>query len=166
MIAGDRSLTNVLAHELAHSWTGNLVTNANAEHFWLNEGFTVYAERRIVEALEGTEVSELDAALGRRDLDQAIARFANKPELTRLRTHLTGIDPDEAFSQVPYEKGYLFLRALEETIGRAAFTTWLQAYIAEFRFGAITRERCTDAPATRCVTRGSFAADSPSVGRR
>jgi aminopeptidase N len=140
LIAGDRSLVSVLAHELAHSWTGNLVTNANAEHFWLNEGFTVYAERRIIEALDGPEVAELDAALGRRELDDAIARFAGQPGLTRLRTQLLGIDPDDAFSQIPYEKGYLFLRALEAAAGREAFGRWLRSYLAAFRFGAITTD--------------------------
>ncbi len=140
LLAGDRSLVGVVAHELAHSWTGNLVTNANAEHFWLNEGFTVYAERRIVEALEGPEVAALDAALGRKDLDRAVARFADRPALTRLRTQLAGIDPDDAFSQVPYEKGYFLLRALEEVTGREAFDRWLKSYIHAFRFGAITTD--------------------------
>src|SRR5207248_1941145 len=102
VIAGDRSLVSVVAHELAHSWTGNLVTNANAEHFWLNEGFTMYAERRILEAIGGRETSELHAALGRRSLDEAVARFHHHPELTRLVTELSGVDPDEAYSQVPY----------------------------------------------------------------
>jgi leukotriene-A4 hydrolase len=143
VIAGDRSLVSVLAHELAHSWTGNLVTNANAEHFWLNEGFTVYAERRIVEALYGVEEAELQAAIGRRELDKEIARFARTPELTRLRTRLTGVDPDEAFSKVPYEKGYLFLRALEEEAGREAFTRWLRGYLQAFRFGAVTTDDFT-----------------------
>lgn len=137
LLAGDRSLVGVVAHELAHSWTGNLVTNANAEHFWLNEGFTVFAERRILEAIDGPEVAELDAALGRKELDAAIARFADRPALTRLRTQLAGIDPDDAFSQVPYEKGYFFLRTLENHVGRDAFTRWLQSYIQTFRFGAI-----------------------------
>ncbi len=140
LLAGDRSLVGVVAHELAHSWTGNLVTNANAEHFWLNEGFTVFAESRILEATDGPDVAQLDAALGRKELDQALARFATRPALTKLRTHLAGIDPDDAFSQVPYEKGYFFLRALEETIGREAFERWLQSYIAAFRFGAIVTE--------------------------
>ncbi len=138
IIAGDRSLVNVLAHELAHSWTGNLVTNANAEHFWLNEGFTVYAERRILEAIEGEEVAALHAAIGRKSLDEAIERFSDRPELTKLRTNLAGVDPDEAFSQVPYEKGYLFLRALEEAAGREAFTGWLKKWIRDFRFQSVT----------------------------
>jgi leukotriene-A4 hydrolase len=140
LLAGDRSLVNVVAHELAHSWTGNLVSNASAEHFWLNEGFTVFAERRILEVVEGSEVCALHAALGRRSLDEAIERFRAKPELTRLRTHLAGVDPDEAFSQVPYEKGYLFLRALEESAGRESFARFLKDYVAAFRFQSITTE--------------------------
>ncbi len=143
VIAGDRSLVNVLAHELAHSWTGNLVTNANAEHFWLNEGFTVYAERRILEAVYGDETAALHAALGRRSLDKAISRFAARPELTRLRTQLTGVDPDDAFSEVPYEKGYALLRAIEDEVGREPFTRWLRSYIEAFRFQSITTDDFT-----------------------
>lgn len=143
VIAGDRSLVALVAHELAHSWTGNLVTNANAEHFWLNEGFTVYAERRIVEALYGAEIAALDAALGRRDLLAAIARFADRPQLTRLRTQLQGIDADDAYSQVPYEKGAAFLELLDATVGRPAFDAWLKRYLETFRFGAITTDDFT-----------------------
>ncbi len=140
VIVGDRSLVSVVAHELAHSWTGNLVTNANAEHFWLNEGFTTYAERRIVEALDGADMAALHAALGRRELDESLERFADRPELTKLRTHLGGVDPDDAYSQVPYEKGYLFLCAIEAAVGRDAFARWLRSYLDTFRFGAITTE--------------------------
>lgn len=142
LLAGDRSQVRVVAHELAHSWTGNLITNANAEHFWLNEGWTRYAELRIVEATEGAEAAALHNALGRRGLDRAVARFfkEGRPELTRLRTHLTGIDPDDAFSEVPYDKGCLFLLALEEHVGRARFEAFIHEYIATFRFGAITTE--------------------------
>ena len=142
LLAGDRSMVNVVAHELAHSWTGNLVTNINAEHFWLNEGFTVFAERRILEALEGHEVAELHAALGRNDLDEAVSRFmrAGTPELTKLRTKLAGIDPDEAFSVVPYEKGYLLLRALEAAAGRANFDALLKSWLTKHRFGAVNTD--------------------------
>jgi aminopeptidase N len=140
LIAGDRSLVNVVAHELAHSWTGNLVTNANAEHFWLNEGFTVFAERRILERLEGEEMTALHAALGFKSLEESIARFAQTPELTKLRTRLTGVDPDEAFSQVPYEKGYLFLKALEAAAGRAQFDALLRKWLSAHRFGAVTTD--------------------------
>jgi leukotriene-A4 hydrolase len=140
LLAGDRSLVNVVAHELAHSWTGNLVTNANAEHFWLNEGFTVFAERRILEALEGAEMATLHAAIGHQKLLQAIAQHAERPELTKLRTHLVGVDPDDAFSVVPYEKGYLFLKALEAAAGRVAFDTLLARWLGTHRFGVATTD--------------------------
>jgi aminopeptidase N len=138
LVVGDQSLVDVVAHELAHSWTGNLVTNANAEHFWLNEGFTVYAERRIVEVLHGAEAHALSSALGRRELDAAVAQFAQTPALTRLHTQLTGIDPDEAFSVVPYEKGFLFLTLLEQQVGRPAFDAMLKQWLSAHRFGAVT----------------------------
>jgi leukotriene-A4 hydrolase len=140
LLTGDRSQVNVVAHELAHSWTGNLVTNASAEHFWLNEGWTVYAERRLLEALEGRERSELHAALGRAALEEALAQFGDKPAMTRLVTELWGVDPDEVFSVVPYEKGYLFLRALEEAVGRAAFDPFVRRYVDAHRFGALDTE--------------------------
>jgi leukotriene-A4 hydrolase len=140
-IAGDRSLVSVMAHELAHSWTGNLVTNATAEHFWLNEGFTVYAERRITEVTEGADIASLSAALGRREVDESIARFADQPEMTKLRPNLEGIAPDDCYSAIPYEKGYFFIIALEAAVGRPAFEAWLKRYIATYRFGAVTTEQ-------------------------
>lgn len=141
VLAGDRSLVNVVAHELAHSWTGNLVTNASMNDFWLNEGFTVYAERRILEALDGQDAVALHAALGRKHLEIDLARLNRKnPALTRLKTDLSGISPDEVYSLVPYEKGYLFLRRIEEVIGRQRFDTFLRAYISNFSFQSITTE--------------------------
>ena len=141
LLAGDRSLVSVVAHELAHSWTGNLVTNANMNHFWLNEGFTVYAERRIIEALYGEETRALQAAIGRTDLTLDIERLnAIDPKLTRLRTDLSNTDPDEVFSTVPYEKGYLFLVRLEENVGRDRFDVFLRAYIDRFRFRSINTD--------------------------
>ena len=141
VLAGDRSLVSVIAHEAAHAWTGNLVTNANLNHFWLNEGFTVYAERRILEALEGRDSAELHAASGRHDLAAALDRLAARPKLTCLRTDLRGIDPDEAYSSVPYEKGYLLLRKLEETAGRPAWDAFMRSYLGRFRFQSITTDR-------------------------
>ena len=140
LLTGDRSLVNVVAHELSHSWTGNLVSNATAEDFWLNEGFTVFAERRILEVLEGPEMLALHAAVGRQALDEAVANFRDRPQLTRLRTRLQGVDPDDAFSQVPYEKGFLFLRALEDAVGRPAFDRFLRRYMEAFRFQSVTTE--------------------------
>jgi aminopeptidase N len=144
ILAGDRSLVNVIAHELAHAWTGNLVTNASADDFWLNEGFTVYAERRILEALEGRDFAEMHAAAGLHDLRVALERFASHPERTRLRNHLEGVDPDEAYSTVPYEKGYLLLRKLEETAGRAAWDAFLREYLGAFRFQSIVTQQFLD----------------------
>jgi leukotriene-A4 hydrolase len=141
LLAGDRSLVDVVAHELAHSWTGNLVTNATAEHFWLNEGFTVWAERRILKALRGDEAAALSWAVGQKDLDDALEHFKDKPELTVLRTHLQDVDPDEAFSNVPYEKGARFVVALERAAGEVAFDRFVKAYMKKFRFQSITTER-------------------------
>lgn len=140
LLAGDRSLVAVLAHELAHSWAGNLVTNANAEHFWLNEGLTVYAERRIIEALYGPDVAAVSAAGGWHALEQSIANLRDRPELTCLRTHLTGISPDDAFSSVPYEKGYLLFKAMEESLTRPVFDSFLKRYLQHFRFKSLTTE--------------------------
>jgi leukotriene-A4 hydrolase len=144
LLAKDRSLVSVIAHELAHAWTGNLVTNASADDFWLNEGFTVYAERRLLEALEGRDSAEMHAAAGLHDLQVALDRFSSRPGLTRLRNHLEGIDPDEAYSTVPYEKGYLLLRKLEETAGRRAWDAFLRAYLGAFRFQSIVTQQFLD----------------------
>ena len=140
LLAGDRSLVDVVAHELAHSWTGNLVTNATAEHFWLNEGFTVWAERRILKALRGPDAAGLAWAIGQHDLEEALERFRDKPELTVLRTHLEGVDPDDAFSGIPYEKGARFVVALERAAGEEAFDGFVRAYMKRFRFQSITTE--------------------------
>src|SRR5262249_44606276 len=109
VLAGDRSLVDVVVHELAHSWTGNLVTNATMEHFWLNEGFTTWAERRILAALHGEDVGVLAWAIGQHALDADVRRFGADSPLTRLRLDLDGVDPDDAFSTVPYEKGARFV---------------------------------------------------------
>ena len=140
LLAGDRSLVDVVAHELAHSWTGNLVTNATVEHFWLNEGFTVWAERRILRTLHGEEASAIGWALGQKALDDSLERFKDSPELTVLRTHLQGVDPDDAFSSIPYEKGARFVATLENALGEARFAGFLHAYMKHFRFTSITTE--------------------------
>ncbi|HXI03171.1 MAG TPA: M1 family metallopeptidase [Candidatus Saccharimonadales bacterium] len=140
LLAGDRSLVDVVAHELAHSWTGNLVTNATMDHFWLNEGSTVYAERRILEAMHGKDAAVLSWAIGQKALDKEFERFGPGSPLTRLRTELEGIDPDDAFSAVPYEKGSRFLSLIESTAGRETFDAFLREYMARFRFTSITSE--------------------------
>ena len=140
VIAGDRSLVNIVAHELAHSWTGNLVTNATMNDFWLNEGFTTYAERRILENLEGTKALTLHRVVGKQGLLSDLSKFEKSPLLTCLKTDLTNIDPDSVFSRIPYEKGYLFVQKLEELLGRTRFDRFLQRYMSSFRFCSITTE--------------------------
>ncbi|MBL8956858.1 MAG: M1 family metallopeptidase [Myxococcaceae bacterium] len=143
LLTGDKSLVNVVAHELAHAWTGNLVTNTNAEHFWLNEGFTVFAETRILETLEGADVAALHSAIGYQGLLEAFVQFEKHPELTKLRTKLDGVDPDEAFSLVPYQKGYLFLKTLEAAAGRTKFDALLKTWLKAHRFGAASTDDFT-----------------------
>lgn len=138
VIIGDRSQESLHAHEASHSWTGNFVTNKNMNHFWLNEGFTVYLERRIIEEMYGPEIAELQARIGFTELERAIEE--QEPRFTTLHADLTGIDPDDVYSVIPYEKGYLFLRHIEGVIGRAAFDQFLQAYIRTFAFKSIGTE--------------------------
>ncbi|MBO0700223.1 MAG: M1 family metallopeptidase [Zavarzinella sp.] len=135
-IAGDKSLVSVLAHELAHSWSGNLVSNATWRDFWLNEGFTVYLERRILEAVYGKARADAEAVLGRRSLDRELAELP-KPDQV-LHIDLTGRPPDDGLSDVPYEKGSLFLRHLEAVYGRERFDEFLKGYFAHFSFQSIT----------------------------
>jgi len=129
-----------VAHELAHSWTGNLVTNASVDHFWLNEGATVWAERRIVEALHGEDAAALAWAIGEKALETEFRRFGADAPVTRLRNDLAGTDPDDVFSSIPYEKGARFLVLLERTAGRKRFDAFIRHYIDTFRFTSITTE--------------------------
>jgi hypothetical protein len=132
VLAGDRSLVALVAHELAHSWSGNLVTNATWADLWMNEGFTVYLERRIMEQVFGPERAAMEANLGREDLLKELKDLA--PPDTVLNIDLKGRDPDDVFSNVPYEKGYLFLRLLEATYGRARFDAFLGAWFDDNAF--------------------------------
>ncbi len=135
IVAGDRSLVSLVAHELAHSWSGNLVTNATWNDFWLNEGFTVYIERRIMEAVYGRDYSEMLAALSLDELEKSIEDLlAKKPADTKLKLALEGRDPDDGVTDVAYEKGYSFLRHVEETVGREAFDSFLRGWFDGFAF--------------------------------
>ncbi|HTL97323.1 MAG TPA: M1 family metallopeptidase, partial [Holophagaceae bacterium] len=138
ILAGDRSLVSLVAHELAHSWSGNLVTNATWGDVWLNEGFTTYVERRIVEAIYGRANEEMQAVLGRQTLDGLVKELP--PAATVLRPDLKGQDPDDSLSEIPYEKGAIFLRLLEETYGRKRFDAFLRGYMDHFAFHSITTE--------------------------
>ncbi len=139
ILAGDRSLVSLIAHELAHSWSGNLVTNATWNDFWLNEGFTNYFENRIMEAINGRNYSEMLAQLGLQGLqDEVIAISKEHPEDTRLRLELTGRDPDEGMTNIAYDKGFMFLRMIEETVGREKWDAFLRKYFDTFAFQSLT----------------------------
>lgn len=139
VIAGDRSLVALVAHELAHSWSGNLVTNSTWKDFWLNEGFTTYFERRIQEALYGRRRSEMELAIEIGELRKELA--ALPPADQKLVLDLTGRDPDDGMTQVPYVKGALMLRMLEEKHGRAKFDAWMKSYFAKFAFQSIDSDQ-------------------------
>lgn len=136
ILAGDKSLVSLIAHELAHSWSGNLVTNATWRDFWLNEGFTVYLENRIQEAVFGRERSEMEASLEVQELEEEFKEL--KPADQILHVELKGRDPDEGFTLVPYVKGMLLLRSLEEAVGRDRFDTFLRSYFDHFAFQSVT----------------------------
>jgi len=139
VIAGDKSLVALVAHELAHSWSGNLVTNATWRDFWLNEGFTTYLERRIVEAVYGKHVADMQAVIGLRDLEES-RKTLEAPGDRTLLPDLTGRDPDDAFSNVPYEQGRLFLVFLESKFGRDAFDAFLRKWFDEHAFQSAATE--------------------------
>ncbi|HVS01889.1 MAG TPA: M1 family metallopeptidase [Thermoanaerobaculia bacterium] len=138
ILAGDRSLVSLVAHELAHSWSGNLVTNATWNDFWLNEGFTTYLENRIMEALFGRPYAEMLAQLGRQDLEEEIAQLGADSPDTRLHLDLGGRDPDEGMTAVAYDKGALLLRLLENEVGRERFDAFLRAYFDRHAFQSMT----------------------------
>lgn len=141
ILAGDRSLVSLVAHELAHSWSGNLVTNATWNDFWLNEGFTTYFENRIMESVSGRPYSEMLAQLSLQDLRTTVAELGDTSAMTRLKLDMTGRDPDEGVSDIAYNKGALFLRHLETTVGREAWDQFLRGWFDEHAFTSATTEQ-------------------------
>jgi aminopeptidase N len=143
ILAGDRSLTSLIAHELAHSWSGNLVTNATWNDFWLNEGFTVYFETRIMEKLYGKSHAEMLASLNLQDLKSEIKSLNEKglEEDTKLKLDLVGRNPDDGVTDVAYNKGYYFLRSIEEEYGREKFDAFVKDYFSENAFKAMDTDR-------------------------
>lgn len=143
ILAGDRSLTSLIAHELAHSWSGNLVTNATWNDFWLNEGFTVYFETRIMERLYGKDYAEMLASLNLQDLHDEIKSLREKGQAadTKLLLDLENRNPDEGVTSIAYNKGYYFLRSIEESHGRENFDVFLKDYFSENAFGSMDTKR-------------------------
>lgn len=144
IIAGDRSLTSLIAHELAHSWSGNLVTNATWNDFWLNEGFTVYFERRIMEELSGKDYEAMLSVLGYQDLEEDVKDLGETSKDTHLFLNLDGRDPDDGMTDIAYEKGAFFLQMLEKAVGREDFDKFLNQYFSEHKFQTITTNEFID----------------------
>lgn len=138
-IAGDKSLTSLIAHELAHSWSGNLATNATWADFWLNEGMTTYAERRIVESVYGPKVAAQQVALGVDAMNKAVedAGGPTNPD-TSLHIDLKGRHPDDGLTDIAYEKGAAFMRTIEATVGRPRFDEWLKGWFSRHEFQPVT----------------------------
>ena len=134
-IAGDKSLTGLVAHELAHSWSGNLVTNANWTDSWLNEGVTSYFENRIVEQVYGKKRADQEAALSFMEIEAALAEYGARAPGTALH------QPDgteSAGSGIVYDKGATFLRTLEHAVGRQRFDAWLRQWFDNHAFQPAT----------------------------
>jgi leukotriene-A4 hydrolase len=138
VIVGDKSLVSLIAHELAHSWAGNLVGNATWRDLWLNEGFTDYMESRIMTAVYGQSRTSMEQVLGLQSLRADLAKL--KPADQKLAIDLRDRDPDEVFSEIPYEKGRLFLNYLDAKFGRERFDEFLRGYFDHFAFKSITTE--------------------------
>jgi leukotriene-A4 hydrolase len=141
VIVGDKSLVSVIAHELAHSWAGNLVGNATWRDFWLNEGFTDYMESRIMTAVYGEPRASMEAVLGLKSLRTDLAKL--KPADQILAIDLRGRDPGDGFTSIPYEKGRLFLSYLDAKFGRERFDDFLRGYFEHFAFKSVNSEQFT-----------------------
>ncbi len=178
VIVGDKSLVSLIAHELAHSWSGNLVTFSSAKHGWLNEGVTSYVENRIVEALYGKDVSDMEYVIARNNLRDELKTMPEVVQALAIKPG-TQLDADDALSQVAYDKGAWFLQFLEERFGREAFDAFLRGYFDHFAFQSITTEtfldyakrnlfdkhpgKVTDAEIQQWVYGPGIPADAPQV---
>ena len=137
LLAGDKSMSNVIGHEISHSWTGNLVTNKNWKNFWVNEGFTKFMERKLDKILLGEEMSKLESIVGNNNLISAIKMYGEDSPFTSLSPDFTGVDPDDGFSTIPYEKGFQFLCYLEEKVGEENFREIMGIYIKTYKYKSV-----------------------------
>ncbi|MCD7098321.1 M1 family metallopeptidase [Stenotrophomonas sp. MMGLT7] len=143
VIVGDKSLVSLVAHELAHSWSGNLVTNASWKDIWLNEGFTTYVQARITEALYGNEMAEMERQIDQTDLLNEVKDMSPADQALALPP-LASRDPDEALSQVAYVKGAWFLQFLEQRFGRETFDPFLRGWFDSHAFQSATTDQFVD----------------------
>jgi leukotriene-A4 hydrolase len=143
-VLGTRGQTSLITHELAHAWTGNLVTNATWEDFWLNEGWTTYAETRITEVLEGKEIVDLMAVYDEQRLFEIMKRVGMDSTLTRLKVPSEGRDPDATTTIIPYYKGSFLLKECEYAVGRERFDAFIHKYTGKYQFQSLTTEAFLD----------------------
>ena len=141
VLVGDRSLVALIAHELAHSWSGNLVTNADWNDIWLNEGFTTYIEGRIMEEVYGIEYEQMLAVLDKESLRREVEDLGAENPATKLKLDLAGADPDDGFTSIPYNKGRFLLIAIERAVGREKWDMFLRNYFDKNAFKNMTTER-------------------------
>ncbi|CAN5698440.1 M1 family metallopeptidase [soil metagenome] len=161
ILAGDRSLVSLVAHELAHSWSGNLVTNATWDAFWINEGFTTYIEARIMEELRGRDYADMLRQLGRQSLDEEVASLESAD--THLRLNLAGRDPDAGLTEVAYEKGAAFLHTVESVVGRTRLDLYLRGYFDRNAFKPMTSEWLLEDMRKNLLTPGEVERVNPNA---
>ena len=133
LINGDKSLVDIVAHELIHSWSGNLVTNENWRDFWLNEGITMFLQRKIISMWKNEDYAKMDGILGLFYIEEYLDYFGEDSNYTSLRPDLTGISPDEIYSDIPYEKGYNLMYYIETLIGNETMKNFFQSYFQHFK---------------------------------
>ena len=161
IIAGDKSLVSLVAHELAHSWSGNLVTNATWSDFWLNEGFTNYVTQRIIEAVYGPERAAMEEVLERQELMELLKTLPEADQI--LHINLIGRNPEEGVTEIPYTKGATFLRHLEKTYGRNRFDAFLRTYFDHFAFQSIQTGTFVNYLNQHLIGSGATEPGQPSV---
>lgn len=137
VIAGDRSLTDLIIHEMTHSWAGNLVTCATWNDIWLNEGIDVYLQRRVSRILYGDDYAEMSAELGYNSLQETIASLGENNPDTRLKLDMAGRNPEDGMSGIAYQKGYSFLDAMGRATSPTKVDLLMNAWFRRFDFESV-----------------------------